>query len=293
MPASVLIPPDNRLLGWSLSDLTLYGTQPTAGLAIGRARDDDAAIVPNASAPAASPAATSAAPSESDQAASDTLALLDSDGAQPPLPSAAPLSTAALDHDTSATPPPAAVAQPIGSGSFVQAPVVTPLHGAAVDQGNQSAPIAGMHGDAVASTLNTLAATTVDSLSHAADAVLTDHLTALDPAGTIETVVTDLGTAELLPPGAEIASLASAPLDAMPISAFGGSDPAAGLQTLIGMVDSAEAFDIGHTEATGVEATPNSILDALAADEAPSSLLGDHSDVVHHALDDHGIHLGG
>ncbi len=39
MPASALIAPDNRLLGWSLTDLTLYGTQPVPGMVVGRAGD--------------------------------------------------------------------------------------------------------------------------------------------------------------------------------------------------------------------------------------------------------------
>ena len=180
------------------------------------------------------------------------------------------------------------IPQPVGSGSFLQVPVVTPHQAATADHGGGGVPIVGST-DGVAATLTDVAVAIPDSLSHIGVATLgTD---ALDAVGTIDTVVAHLGSSDLLPAGADIAGLAGAALDATPLSALGGSDPAAGLQTLIGMVDSADAFDLGHAT-NAVDSTPASILDALTADEAPSVLLGGEGDAEHHVLDDHGIHLG-
>lgn len=327
MPVSILIPPDNRLLGWSLSDLTLYGAPAPAGdMTIGPAADGGSIAAAPATAPAA-PAAPAPA-IESDRAADETTALLAGDDLIAPQPSASPLLTPA-DHDISAAAAAnPSVPQPIGSGSFLQAPVVTPLQAASADHGGAPSLTDGV----AAAPLASLAAGVAYSLPHAADTVLaapaavlasvaatetsvadvlapvatglsgvvtdlsplTAPVEALDPVGTVDTVVADLGTTEISPAGTAVADLAGAALDATPLSAFAGSDPAAGVQTLIGMMDSGEAFDLGHLNASDpVQAEGGSILDALAADEAPAPLLGDHhDDAVHSALDDHGVHLG-
>lgn len=131
MPASVLIPPDNRLLGWSLSDLTLYGAPVGADVTIGRAAEEAIPLVSPAAGPVAN---TGSVVAESDRAAADTTALLDRGDAQPPQPSLSPYSppsVAPVDHaNTDAQP---SAPQPVGSGSFFQSPFVTPLHAASAD----------------------------------------------------------------------------------------------------------------------------------------------------------------
>lgn len=145
----------------------------------------------------------------------------------------------------------------------------------------------------VSQPLDAIASALTDSISHAADTLLTGHVAGLDPVGTMDTTVAQLGTAELIPPGADAAGLATGAFDAGGLSSFGGTDPAAGLQTLIGMVDSVDAFDFDHTSSTAAaSASAGSILDSLATDESAPSLLGDHADAAHHALDYHGSHLG-
>lgn len=299
MPATVLIPPDNRLLGWSLSDLTLYGASTAPGLTIGRAAEDPMPLVDSAIG-AASGTGAPAAMQDSDQAAAETTTLFDREEPQSPHPSSVPVSTSPLppaDHaGTSTTDAQPSVAQPIGAGSFIPVPGVSPPQATTADHGGgidrtAAGPLADAGG--VAQSVTTVASALPDSLSHAADTLLTGGPVSLDATGTIDTLVTHLGTAELLPSGADAAALAGGALDPAGLSAFGGTDPAAGLQTLIGMVDSVDAFDLGHLSPTGGEQPGvSSILDSLAADEATASLLGDHADAGHDALDDHGIHLG-
>lgn len=309
MPTSVLIPPDNRLLGWALSDLTLYGGQPTGDITIGRATDDPAARDPSppVGGTTIAPGGAPAASPESDLAAAETTALLDCADAQGPLPTSAPLSTP-VDHTAPAVnDAPPSVPQPVGSGSFLQSAVVTPLQ--AVEEHGGSTGLS--PADGVTTPLGSVANALPETLSHTADATLTattaladgvthtaDALTgaALDPIGTIDTLVADLGAAELLPTGIDAANLAVSAIDDTPLSAFGGSDPAAGLQTLVGMVaDSSGSFDLGHAAAPVSEANTGSILDSLAADEAPSVLLGGEDGYTdHHGADDHdGVHIGG
>ena len=80
--------------------------------------------------------------------------------------------------------------------------------------------------------------------------------------------------------------------EAADLAGLGGSDPAAGVATLVGMVASADALDLSHAAAPAAAAPAPSIVDALAADEAPSPLLGDHHDAgLGHVADDHGAHV--
>jgi hypothetical protein len=74
---------------------------------------------------------------------------------------------------------------------------------------------------------------------------------------------------------------------------FSGSDPGAGIQTLVGMVQAADTFDLSHVNgATTTVTAPGSIVDTLAADvDGGSALLGtDHA--AEHAPDPLDLHQG-
>lgn len=317
MADTLLIPPDNRLLGWSLTDLTLYGGQPTAGMVIGRADDGSGTSI----APPAAPPATGAAPAstEGDVAARETTALLDDSANQPavqPIPAAATVPAIHTPAATTADHAPS-VPAPTGSGSFVDPPLATPLqvandHAADGAGGPASAAEAAFSPTPVTAPLN-VATAAVDAIAAPVAGIaetlapviapLADVADALAPvtaalppvAATVDTLAQ---TAAALPETV-IGALAEtqAVVDAIPVESFGGVDPAAGLHTLIGLVEGADAFDLGQAVTAPGEATgPASILDALAADALPDPLLGDGHDGVtpagEHVLDDHGIHVG-
>ena len=138
MTEPLLIAPDNRLLGWALSDLTLYGAQPTPEVTIGRALADGEAL----DAPSALSVEEQSAPAarEGDLAQAETTALL-ADPATQPATTSVPAPTSFIQIPIAApagdTVQPS-VPQPTGAGSFVQAPIATPLQSAQSD----SAPVA-------------------------------------------------------------------------------------------------------------------------------------------------------
>lgn len=307
MPESVLIPPDNRLFALGMSDLTLYGGQPTTDIAFGRDATDGTSVdAAPAAAGAGNAAAVPIARSESETAAEETAALLGRTGDDMPVPSSAPpvapvdLSGPAAADVASATPP------PLGSGGTMSAPVATPLQVATGEQ--TPADTADMLSaslnsvtDAVAQlpgTVTSLAGTVTSDIltfGQAADVVPLAQSALVDPLGTVDTAVAELGVDGIGGPVAgDVGQLVGTAIDAMPLTAFGGSDPAAGFQTLIGMVESEEAFDLGPavTPLLAEQTSGGSILDSLAADEAASPLLGGADDIAGHAVDDDGIHVG-
>lgn len=296
-----------------MTDLTLYGTQPVPGMIVGRATD--AATIPatarDEAAPPSDPAAL--APSFHDGASAQT-ALLD-DGVPDAGGSSATPSPVILPHTTAFAAPDvsSATPQPIGSGSFVAPPVATALPAIEPHQQAAPAPVApavltpapdgaqvlasvapvldAAHGaltaptleaahDPLAAPLGELAGHVLDAATPAAD-LLGGALDAVPSAtGLVGTTLDAVGHA-------------LEPIDHGPLDSFGGADPAAGIATLVGMVDSADAFDISHAVTASATQPVGSILDALAGDALPAPLLGDdaHHDITH-VVDDHGIHLG-
>lgn len=290
---TVLIPPDNRLLGWSLADLTLYGAQPTTDMRIGQ--PIEAAATDPAVMPLTGNGPTSLhdqGPVEAERAADETVQLFDQSASPaqlvPPAPVVLPIGQAATDM--SAPPLSVTAPGPLGSGAVGQQPAAIPL-----TQGTE--PDAGHVPSADGSDLATppLAVAALPDIGMAAaEAAIASHLGAIDPATTVDTLIATLPATEMLIPGVDAAGMVEAALDPS-IASFAGSDPAAGLQTLIGMVDSIDAYDLTTTNISDVSdpGQTGSILDALAADEALPALLGDDGDAGSHLLDDHGIHLGG
>lgn len=325
----LLIAPDNRLLGWALSDLTLYGGQPVADVVIGRAGTEGSATLPP-SALATTGAGPDLGAPEGDIAASETTALLDAQAGGIPAPlGAAPAPLIQIPPVApAAAPEPPSVPQPVGAGSFVQSPVATPLQTvqantpplASAPPATSSAPspiadpipsapvsivpegIAAVSQASVAiADAATPALDVVTTLADRADAVvadLTGPVAATAPVveaavgAVAEAVNVVVAAAETLPATVTAATnAATAAIDAVPIESFSGTDPAAGLSTLVGMVESSEAFDIIDGPVAPAETPQVSILDTLAADEAPSPLLGGVDD-ADSPLDDVGSHLG-
>ena len=316
MADPILIAPDNRLLGWALSDLSLYGGQPAPGIAIGRAPDES--IVSLAPAPAV--AAPAPAEPEGEIASRETVALLEADETQPAGQTSASLPASLTPAIAPAAPAePVAVPLPVGSGSIVSPPISTPLQAVtdartdAAPGSDQPVPPSVTNAEPVqlaaippgpsagvidlgpgASTvvnssfaqLDALSAPAAD-LSAATDAAMTRVVETLDtlvePAAPLsESVTTTLSDTN------GVASV----LDT-PIESFSGDNPAAGLMTLIGMVGSADAFELGEAIAPAPAASASgSILDTLAADDVPAALLGGEAAGIDHPIDDAGIHVG-
>lgn len=330
-----LIAPDNRLLGWGLTDVTLYGAQPEPGLTI-RPADQAAVADPAAppvpaddvaaTAPGAEPRLPYGGPSADDSATARSFA------ADAPAALHAP---AAPAGEAAASVPP-----PVGSGTAVQPLVETPLQAAvghAIASPGAPAPAeAGGEAAGLAHALTAAPLASAPALAAAAPP-LGDVVTAAGPTAqaTVDTVgavahgagdtlaelasglvETLTGASAAAPPiptvaeGIEGGGVAAAGLvgdatdaiahatttvgEATGLDGLSGSDPAGGVATLVDMVSTADTFALSHAAAPEAEAAP-SILDALAADEAPPALLGDHAhdatDAAH-AVDPHGIHLG-
>lgn len=272
-----LLASDSRSLGWALHDLTLYGGQPAFDVAIGRAVADGAKV-------AGAPLGGGAVAGESDLSASQTTALLASGVDEPaqqfsraPAPSPAPspaISSTSFD--------PSSFLQPAGSGSVVPPLVATPLQ---VVQQNDI----GAH-EPASVTASQTADIVVSPAPELGAATEGDSISTLETGAAAAAVAM---AAELLPEAITPATdQIAALLDDVAVGSFGGADPVAGLATLIGMVESADAFGIVEVATPVPVAAQPSILDALVADVAPPPLLGDASHPVDTPLDDGGIHVG-
>lgn len=164
-----------------------------------------------------------------------------------------------------------AVADPVVSEL---ADVTTSSLGTATPIAEAATPAVTTAGDAIETAAIPAATTIVDAAQTTTDA-LTDTA-----APTIEAAST---------PAASIADITAQD------ASFGGTDPAAGIATLVSLVDSTDAFDLNHLGNDAEIDTAPSILDTLAVDEAPSLLLGDaghHIDTHDSTTDDHVGTLG-
>ena len=112
-----------------------------------------------------------------------------------------------------------------------------------------------------------LAAPIVDATTSAADTVAPVVVAAAPAAAPIVDAVQPAGAA-LQPPVEAVASVAA--------EAFGGSDPAGGVQTLVGMVANADAFDVIAPGATDPEPAPTVLDDLIGEASEFAPLLGDH-----------------
>lgn len=278
MASAPLIDTTNRLLGWSTSDFSLYGGQAavTIGAPATFPQHSDALTVPD---PAA--ASRSADP-------------------QVPLARAEAIEAAVQPHDaplggvhfTPFIPAPiqfgdpthpqgfdAAVPAATGSGTPVlpmealHAPAIVPAGFTppvlAVEQPATEAPalasFAGLTapvleaGETLDHAISTITATT--------DSLLGDMRDAIDALPSVSDILTDTDTVSAT-------------------DEFLGSDPIAGVATLVSMVDSTDAFDLAHAglDVPDVAASV-STLDALA-DDAPS-LLGDVAHDADTIIPDH------
>jgi len=158
--------------------------------------------------------------------------------------------------------------------------------------------------DVVATATDTVAPVTA-----ALDDTIANAPTTLDTLDDTSARVADITSATLDTlddtPAAPVVDVATdavaAPLTAPVDEDFAGTDPAGGVTTLVGMVESADMFDLSQAGTVpDADAGGGSILDSLALEpELPGpSLLGDAAEdahdttpVVHH--DDHGGLLGG
>lgn len=321
----ILLAPDNRLLGWSTADFSLYGGQPNPGVTFARAAEATPPGFTDVSAVAPSP---DAVPGGTALPGGATIGLPFTDIAVP-----APGMTSAFHVWPSSAPSAGHLAidmpqvpSSTGSGFVAGAPAIlsTPLpaadtHADGAHAGASDAPagdvaaapvtsasdIAAHAFDhsvgPVASGVTAIVPEAIGSVAPAAETLLADAVAmgahAIDPivADTTGIVTSAIGgvagVADTLLAGAA-AGLADTHL---PTETFAGSDPASGIATLVGMVENADAFDvITSTASTHADAAVPSMLDALAAD-APG-LLGDaahHDDHgLDHLVDGHGVHLG-
>jgi hypothetical protein len=272
MASGVLIDTSNRLLGWSTNDFSLYGGQAavTIGAPAAPSHASNGLSVPD---PAATARAAEARPAPAQEELSRAT---DSHDDAPSLFQASPFAAPPIQFGgfTQANGSEAVVPAALGSGmptpSFdaMHMPAILPASLApptlAIEQpevqapslapwGGMTVPVLGVSDalDLVVSTTGALADTllaetqqAIDGLSHVTDALFDNSpLTAAD--------------------------------------GFLGSDPVAGVATLVSMVDSTDAFDLAHTGLDIPHVTASgSILDTLADEAIASPLLGD---VVHDA----------
>ena len=184
-PAHSLIAPDNRLLGWGLTDLTLYGAQPLPGMTVGQA--DTGVVVTPAATPIGEGAAPAVASADAQALAPDLAGDASPMAAEPA--SVAPAAPTAFQPAPAAAPDAApSVPLPVGSGTAVQPLVATPLQ--AVEQGAHGAPAE------LASPAVTAPADTVTPLGPSVAQALAPAATVLVPAatevtGAAATILTD------------------------------------------------------------------------------------------------------
>lgn len=279
MADPVLITTPTRPFSWAMSDLTLFGGQPTPGMVIGRAptevvtADEQTVSLP-------------VVETESGSAASDTTALLGDAAPPPEMGEAQPIALAVTSHPAAASTEPLAPAASTGSSGLVAPFAMSSLQ------------VVNGHEESGASIVAPLVSTPSEAVEPLAQPITTDLPHTIDMLAGTETVDRLIGPAAELPDAVSgalggVGSVAHSAFDTNPLDAFAGSDPAAGLSTLVGMIASADAFDLGQTVAPASDAGSGSILDALSSDALPSPLLGDDHHVAGDLpVDDHSIHVG-
>ncbi len=283
-PASPLIDPTNRLLGWSTSDFSMYGGQPatTIGAPGTAARQSDALSVPAPRTPALDAGASTAPPSDT----APVAAIADTPAEQAPAFSYSSYPAIAVSSPIPGHggPAPATFAEAVpavGSGS---ASPVVPITGGSLDGSAVAAPLTAAvlsapelaMGDATAAAMLSsqavpdltapvlaLSESVVEGLAGttANVAATIDQLAQLDgtlgnatefAAGGQLIEAVDGAIAPLVETVAAVTGEALANVtDLAPGGAtvtaadgFGGTDPVGGVSTLMTMVDSADAFDL-------------------------------------------------
>jgi len=300
--ASPLIDSTNRLLGWSTNDFSMYGALPatTIGAPGAAPRLSDGLSVAAPAQPAHDTGVDGANSAPlADLASPDAIADVSAGPPQPAFsyPASSPLTDAGTSQPGTAQAIFAdAVVLPTGAGSASSVLPTQLLHAgdgvAPLTASSLSAPDLGLAGTNTALSMlssNTVAdftapvfvlddasveglvgttANVVDALHHVTE-TLGDHLVAAtDTVGEVLPAVSDLASGDHQITAAD---------------GFTGSDPAGGVTTLVGMVDSADAFDLAHVGAEApVLGSAGSILDSLVDDPSTDSLLGD---AAHHADD--------
>ncbi len=143
---------------------------------------------------------------------------------------------------------------------------------------------------AAADLVDTLATETAQVAAPVTDTVATTAVAATGVVGDIAATAVDMtiGAATDAAPVAGPAAPAPTVTDL-----FTGSDPAGGIQTLVGMVQAADTFDLGHVDAPAATVgAVGSIVDALASDTAEDGALLGGDDAAGHAADLLDLHHG-
>jgi hypothetical protein len=287
MPAYALLKPDNRLLTWSTQDVSLYGVQPTAGVVVARAdpslSETDAlgaahgATATSHGADNIQPAAflTPQSGNEHVGGAPHTSPTVDIGHSFAPL-----ADSAASSSETGA--PQIGISHgsgPPGAGFFGSDHAAASPSSPNGQSSADHAPIAAAFAGALADGDGGIGA----SLSAAMDAVSHAPLDAVGQLAADLTSPTPVDT--LIAPASDT------------LHDIAGIDPAAGISTLVSMVQSDNLFDLRDATAPDVFGQSNSIVDTLSTDiaEAAPALLGDndHHDSVLPVIDHHGDGLLG
>jgi hypothetical protein len=266
MASGALIDTSNRLLGWATSDFALYGGQAavTIGAPVAPSRISDGLTVPDPASASRSAAPQSApAREETAQAADQPHGDLPSafhftPFAPAPIQFGDPIHANAFE---AAVPAATGSGAPAATVEMLHAPVFAPVSFApptlaAEPHAAEAPPLASVPGlTAPVLGLSDALDHTISSLSTTTDNLLGETQQAIDALPSVSDILNDthLITAA---------------------DGFLGDDPAAGVATLVSMVDSADAFDLAHAGLDIPEVTASgSVLDTLAEDAAP--LLGD------------------
>ena len=288
MAGGQLLRPDNRFLDTSIGDLSNYGAQPDSSVSIRPAPLD----TPSEISPAA-PTETALSQTPADAASFDTMPTPDrpadgGDGNTANATQATPFAPATVDahHPLADTGP--IVPSPVGSAT-------SPAHLLAPEITTAAHPATLANPDGVSTISTSLADTVHDAvqpittLADATSAFVVDSIgstasTADAAADTIvNTLATSIGattTADAL--GTAVGDLAphSAAGNDVDLSGLGGTDPAAGVTTLVDMVTSDNLFDLRDAGAPETASETPSSIDQLIGESAETSpLLGD---AAHH-----------
>lgn len=318
-----LLRPDNRLFGPGTADLSTFGAQPDPAVVFSRPGEGAAAPIPSAAPGSADPAITPPAEARAPDAA-DTPTATDADQGPTPSPSTG-VGTTAEDQPAPRGESAAAELPPVGGGST--SPIILAPSGQTAPDGSSVAssasPVADLLGGqsfatgapVVASVAGpvmadvamlapvvaqltqaeALLAQTTDTLTDAIpddlDSLLTGTVGVLDDligatgatAGSAQAAVGDLAGAA--------GTLAQTPIHDIDSLIFSGTDPAAGITTLVGLVQTSELFTVGQGEAAPQATAAGSIVDDLIGDPGVPPLSEDGP--LHDPLgDDDGIGLG-
>jgi len=279
MDEPILFNPDNRLLHSATGDLGMYGGQSEARFSVHEASDNAAGAV--------SPAGTAnvAVALEGTDAAAEAAPLPETNTDVAVHADSGSGALAAHSFLIAPTAPELAQIQPIGLGETIG----TVHSGAVAAEQGAGAPTPDIHpaSEAAAGTLSEapVIGTAASLIDHLADGPATGSVGGLAD-GALSPITDTVGDVLTTTVGLVDDTL----------EGLAGSDPLAGVETLVSMVSNSDTFDLAPVVAPLLETVSDTglgVVDALVGEDSPAdTLLGSHHDGGLLGLDHHDNPLG-